>query len=180
MTGRILPLVASLLTTIGVGTAACSSQGPKPETVGSSVNAISATSIVTATGTATSPYNASSAAGDATDVDVTKTDELTVFQGTVGTAAQNGFTQRWRGGTSMTTVTNPNSTWVTGTLTLADSASFHSFSGPIKVAYLNEPNKFVIASTASSSNANGTNVDVVLERFSLAWNAVPTVGEPAT
>jgi hypothetical protein len=145
-----------------LATAACSGQGTAAEArVGSSVAAISTSSIQVVSGTATSPFNSSTAAGDVSLIGGGyATDQLTVFQGTSGSTQRNGYTQRVEGSTSMTTVTNTNSAW--GTPTLADSATLSSYDGPIKVAYLGTPNKFVIASAASSDNASGKDVDVVL------------------
>jgi hypothetical protein len=61
---------------------------------GSSVSAITSSTIVVADGGATIPSNASSAIGQATYEDTVKLDELSVFQGQFGSATNNGYTQR--------------------------------------------------------------------------------------
>jgi hypothetical protein len=146
-----------------IGSGACSStRTQQVERVGMSAAPITSSSIYVADGGATIPSNASTAAGYATYEDSNKTDQLTVWQGEDGTTIENYWGQRWISD-PFTTIAPGAGNWPTPT-TLADGFTLNTFDGPVKVAYLNEANKFVIASAASSTATGGAgkDVDVVL------------------
>jgi hypothetical protein len=151
----------------GILVAACSSRAAAIP-VGSSASAV--TSVGTADGGAQQPHSVSTAAGHATNpqTGLQDTDQLTVWQGLdtalgdAGIRFQNYYSQRWL--SSAMTVYNATSTWGGyNSLVLADGHYLDTYTGPVKVAYLNEPGKFVIASGASSILGSASNpIDVVL------------------
>jgi hypothetical protein len=154
-------VVAIALIGAALATGACSSERTASEQVGSSSSAVSSVAVVSDGGAGL--HNASTAAGHADASGSAGTDQLTVWQGKSGSTYENFFGQRFE--SDALNVFPATGTWPAPS-SMADGNTFLNYNGVARVAYLNEPGKFVFASAASSQGMNGgagnTSVDVIL------------------